>query len=67
MHCGCIAVSKIQCDGCHRFLKYGERYLSINGEEGKKQRLCIECCLSHGYASFGTEKGEQELTFFPKA
>ena len=68
MRRGCIATGKVECDGCHRPIKYGERYLSINGEaEGdEKQRLCIDCCLSRGYISYGTEKGKQIITFLPK-
>jgi hypothetical protein len=66
MHRGCIAIGKVECDGCHRPIKYGERYLSINGERDEKQRLCIDCCLSLGYISYGTEKGKQIITFLPK-
>ena len=66
MRRGCIAVGKIQCDGCHRFLEYRERYLTIDDEERKKQHLCLDCCLSQGYAFYGTEKGEQTITFFPE-
>ena len=63
MRCGCIALGTIQCDGCHRFLKYGERYL-LSGDEGNdKQRFCVECCLSHGDASYIVEKAEEEITF----
>jgi len=66
MRCGCIAIGKIQCDGCHRLVKYGERYLVISDESGEKQRLCVDCCLSRGYASYREEKGKQIITFFPK-
>jgi len=66
MRRGCIAIGQIQCDGCHRPLKYGERYLVIEGEGGEKQRLCVDCCLSRGYASYKEEKGEETITFFPK-
>ena len=66
MRRGCIAIGKVQCDGCHRFLEYGERYLTIDDEEGKKQRLCVDCCLSRGYAFYRTERGEQIITFFPE-
>ena len=66
MRRGCIAVGKIQCDGCHRFLEYRERYLTIDDEGGKKQRLCVDCCLSRSYAAYTTKEGEQTITFFPK-
>ncbi len=66
MRRGCIAIGQIQCDSCHRLIKYGERYLVLNDEKGEKQRLCIDCCLSRGYASYRTAKGEQTITFFPK-
>ena len=66
MRRGCIAIGKVQCDGCHKFLEHGERYLVINSEEGKKQRLCIDCCLGRGYALPQTEKGYQIITFFPR-
>jgi hypothetical protein len=65
MRRGCIAIGKVECYGCHRPIKYGERYLLINGEEDEKQRLCIDCCLSRGYISYGTEKGKQIITFLP--
>ena len=32
MRRGCIATGKVECDGCHCPIKYGERYLLINGE-----------------------------------
>jgi hypothetical protein len=66
MHRGCIAVGKVECDGCHRLMQYAERYLIINGEGDEKQRLCVDCCLSRGYISYGTEKGKQIITFLPK-
>jgi len=66
MRRGCIATGKVECDGCHRPIKYRERYLSINGEGDEKQRFCIDCCLSRGYISYITEKGKQIITFLPK-
>jgi hypothetical protein len=66
MRRGCIAIGKVECDGCHRPIKYGERYLLINGEGDEKQRLCSDSCLSSGYISYGTEKGKQTITFLPK-
>jgi len=66
MRRGCIATGKVECGGCHRPIKYGERYLIIDGEEDEKQRLCIDCCLKGGYISYGNEKGQQIITFLPK-
>ena len=66
MRRGCIATGKVECDGCHRPIKYGERYLLINGEEDEKQRLCVDCCKSRDYISYRTEKGKQIITFLPK-
>jgi hypothetical protein len=66
MRRGCIATGKVECDGCHRPIKYGERYLTINEEGDEKQRLCTDCCLSRGYISYRTEKGKQIITFLPK-
>lgn len=66
MRRGCIAIGKVECDGCHRPMKYGERYLLINGEGDERQRLCIDCCQNRGYISYGTEKGKQIITFLPK-
>ena len=67
MRRGCIATGKVECDGCRRPIKYGERYLIIDGEGDEKQRLCIYCCLKSGYISYGDEKGQQIATFLPKA
>jgi hypothetical protein len=66
MRRGCIAIGKVECASCHRTIKYGERYLLINGEGDERQRLCIDCCLSRGYISYGTEKGKKIITFLPK-
>jgi hypothetical protein len=66
MRRGCIAVGKVECDSCHRSIKYGERYLLIDGEEDEKQRVCIDCCRKRGYISYGTDKGRQIITFLPK-
>ncbi len=66
MRCGCIAVSKVQCDICHRFLEYGEHYLLVDDVGKQSQRFCLDCCLSRGYASYKTEKGEKIITFFPE-
>jgi len=66
MRRGCIAIGKVECDGCHRPINYGERYLLIDGEGDERQRLCTDCCQSHGYVSYGTGKGKQIITFLPK-
>jgi hypothetical protein len=66
MRRGCIAVGKVECDKCHRPIKYGERYLMIDEEEGVKQRLCIDCCRSLGYISHETDRGSDIITFLSK-
>ncbi|MFO7996206.1 MAG: hypothetical protein R6U93_03540 [Dehalococcoidia bacterium] len=66
MRRGCIAIGKVECDGCHRPLKYGENYLVTNGEEEKKQRFCIDCCVKHGYTTYKTKKGKQIVSFLPE-
>ena len=66
MYRGCIVIGKVQCDSCHRFLEQGEKYLVTDNDEGKKQRFCLDCCLSRGYASYKTEKGEKTITFLPE-
>jgi len=63
MRRGCIAVGKVECDGCHRPLKYGERYLVIDEEGQEKHRFCLDCCLSRGYVSSGSEDGKDVVTF----
>lgn len=66
MRRGCIAIGKVECDGCHRSMKYGERYLLMDGEGDEKQHLCIDCCASLGYLSHETEKGKEIVTFLLK-
>lgn len=66
MRRGCIAIGKVECDGCHRPLKYGEHYLVINGEGDEKQRFCVDCCVSHGYSTYRTKKGKEIITFLPE-
>ena len=64
MNRGCIATGEINCDGCDRIIEHGERYL-LREEGDEELRLCIDCCLSKGYASNELVKDEQVLTFFP--
>lgn len=66
MRRGCIAVGEVQCDGCHKFLEYGERYLVIDDEKGNSKCFCVDCCFERGYASYRVERGEKIITFFPK-
>ena len=66
MHRGCIVVGKVQCDGCHRFLEHGERYLVIDDEKGNSRRFCVDCCFERGYASYRMERGEKIITFSPE-
>ncbi len=67
MRRGCMSPGEIQCDECHRAIPYLERYLVIDGAEGETQRLCVDCCLKKGYATYKEMKERQELTFFPEA
>jgi hypothetical protein len=66
MRRGCIAIGKMNCDSCDRTINHGQRYLIIDGEGDEWQRLCLDCCESHGYVSYGTDKGRQIVTFLPK-
>jgi predicted Fe-S protein YdhL (DUF1289 family) len=65
MRCGCISSGDVQCDGCHRTMRYLERYLAMEDEtEDVIKRFCVNCALSRGYAHYKQEKGEQAVTFF---
>ena len=65
MNRGCIAIGEVECDGCHRLIEQGERYLLMEEKEDEKSRFCVDCCLTKGYVAYKPEKGEQVLTFFP--
>ncbi len=67
MRRGCVAVEEVLCDGCGQIIRHPQRYLAIDEEEGTEEDgktlfYCIDCCLSRGYASYRTEKGERVLT-----
>lgn len=64
MRRGCLALGKVECDGCHRLLRYGERYLLTDEQGGSEQRLCVDCCQKRGYITYRTEKGKQVISFF---
>ena len=64
MRRGCTSLGDVQCDECHRIMPYPERYLVIDQDDGTVLRLCVDCCLSKGYARYTEEKGQQILTFF---
>ncbi len=64
MRRGCISIGITQCDGCHRYLGYGERYLVIGEDESNERRLCVACCLKQGNASYKNEEGKETITFF---
>ncbi len=65
MRQGCISLGEVQCDDCHRIIPHSERYLITEETEGVILRLCVDCCLKKGYASYKEEKkGEKVLTFF---
>lgn len=63
MRRGCISLGDVQCDDCHRIIPYPERYLIVEETEGVVSRLCSDCCLNKGYASYKQDKGERVLTF----
>ena len=65
MRCGCISLGDIQCDDCHRTVRYLERYLAIEETQGVTLRLCLDCALNRGYARYYQEKGERSITVFP--
>jgi len=64
MRRGCISLGEIKCDECHRIIPYPERYLIVEETEDTLLRLCVDCCLKKGYASYKQEKGAQVTTFF---
>jgi hypothetical protein len=65
MRRGCTSLGDVQCDECQRQIPYPERYMVID-EEGTLSRICVNCCLSKGYARYTEDKGQQVLTFFPE-
>ena len=62
---GCISLGNIKCDKCQGLIAHSEQYLIIEGAEGEKTRLCMDCSLKEGYARYKESKKEQILTFFP--
>jgi hypothetical protein len=66
MRRGGISLGDVQCDECHRVIPYPERYLLVEETEGTIRCLCVDCCLSKGYARYTEEKGQRVLTFFPE-
>jgi hypothetical protein len=67
MRRGCIAIGIIKCDTCKRIIEHGERYLLISEDsdaEDRKQRICVDCCVSKKYVTYIKEKGQELLTFF---
>ena len=65
MRRGCTSLGDVQCDECQRLIPYPGRYM-VTDEEGKVERICVDCCLSKGYARYTEDKGQQVLTFFPE-
>ena len=63
MRRGCISSGEVQCDECRQVIPFPERYLIIE-ETGTMLRLCVDCSLKKGYASYKREKGESVVTFF---
>jgi hypothetical protein len=66
MRRGCTSLGDVQCDECQRPIPYPERYMVIDDEKGTISRICVDCCLTKGYARYTEEKGQQVLTFFPE-
>jgi len=66
MRRGCTSLGDVQCDECQRSMPYPERYMVIDDEKGTISRICVDCCLTKGYARYTEEKGQQVLTFFPE-
>ena len=64
MRRGLTATGQLKCDECKGIIEHGERYM-LEGEEGKEQRWCLDCCLKKGEAAVAKEKGEKHITFFP--
>ncbi len=63
MRQGCTSLGDTRCDECQSIIPYPERYLIIKKTEGSISRLCVDCSLKKGYASYKQDKGEQVLTF----
>jgi hypothetical protein len=59
-----MATGQLKCDECKGIIEHGERYM-LEGEEGKEQRWCLNCCQKKGEAADVKEKGEKHVTFFP--
>jgi len=69
MRRGLTATGQLRCHECKRIIEHGERYL-LQGEDGKEQRWCLDCCLKKGEAADVAdvkEKGERHITFFPSS
>ena len=64
MRRGCISLGEVLCDECHREIQHGERYLITEEDDESLSRLCVDCCLKHGYAIYKEDKKEQVLSFF---
>ena len=67
MNRGCISLGDVQCDGCHRTVRYLERYLVIEDAGGVTLRLCHDCALNQDYVHYRQEKSERVMTFFPRS
>ncbi|MDP3878714.1 MAG: hypothetical protein Q8Q07_00200 [Dehalococcoidales bacterium] len=72
MRRGCVSLGEVQCDSCHRFIPFADRYLAITeeggveAETGNTAYYCTECALEKGYASYKKEDKEGRiLTFLP--
>ena len=63
MRQGCISLGDTRCDECQSIIPYSERYLIIKETKGSISRLCVDCSLKKGDASYTLDKGERVLTF----
>ena len=63
MRRGIIAVGLLKCENCGNNIEHGERYLLVDDNGDKKQRLCSNCSVKKKFAKYITEKGEKILSF----
>jgi hypothetical protein len=64
MRRGCIAITEVNCSGCGRVIKHGERYLADDAKDGSLTRLCINCCTRKGFVGHKRERGQDVMTLF---
>ncbi|MCX8126015.1 MAG: hypothetical protein N3E40_02565 [Dehalococcoidia bacterium] len=67
MRRGCIAISEVSCNGCGRTIRYGERYLAEDVNDGGISRLCVDCCTKKGFVKYRRDRGQETPTLFGEA